>query len=316
MEYRVLGSTGLRVSKLGFGASPLGDVFQIADPGECTRAVDRAIDLGINYFDVAPYYGDRLAETRLGAALEGKRTQVVLATKVGRYGNYFDFSASRVYTSIDESLSRLRTDYIDLWQANDIEFGDARQVIEETLPAMREVRRQGKVRYIGITGYQLKMLRRVAETAGVDAVLSYCRYNPLATDLDRLMTPFATEQRIGLINASPLHMGILTVDGPPAWHPASAAVKQAGAAAADLCRTRGVDIADLALQFALAHPYTATTLVGMSMEGHVERNVEASQKAPDPVLLKEVLQLIAPVADMTWPCGKAENEDYAQVAAH
>src|SRR5271163_3149024 len=97
MEYTMLGRTSLRVSKLGFGGSPLGNEFGAADPAEGERAVHCAIDLGINYFDVAPYYGRTLAETRLGAALAGRRDQVVLATKCGRYDvASFDFSARRI----------------------------------------------------------------------------------------------------------------------------------------------------------------------------------------------------------------------------
>ena len=95
MEYGTLGRTGLEISKLGFGGSPLGNEFGETDPAEGERAVHCAIDLGINYFDVAPYYGRTLAETRLGDALAGRRNRVVLATKCGRYDLAgFDFSAA------------------------------------------------------------------------------------------------------------------------------------------------------------------------------------------------------------------------------
>src|SRR5580700_5395102 len=123
MDYATLGRSGLRVSKLGFGASPLGNEFGETDPAEGERAVHCAVDLGINYFDVAPYYGRTLAETWLGAALAGRRDKVVLSTKCGRYDvNQFDFSAARIRASIDESLRRLRTDYLDILLAHDIEF--------------------------------------------------------------------------------------------------------------------------------------------------------------------------------------------------
>src|SRR5271170_5468300 len=139
MEYATLGRTSLRVSKLGFGASPLGNEFGEVDPAEGERAVHCAIDLGINYFDVAPYYGRGLAETRLGAALVGRRDRVILATKCGRYDvAQFDFSAARIRRSIEESLQRLRTDYLDVFLAHDIEFVEARQIIEEAIPTMRE----------------------------------------------------------------------------------------------------------------------------------------------------------------------------------
>src|SRR5580692_6576214 len=248
MEYGTLGRTGLRVSKLGFGGSPLGNEFGEIDPSESERAVHCAIDLGINYFDVAPYYGRTLAETRLGAALVGRRDKVVLATKCGRYDvAKFDFSTARIRRSIDESLERLRTDYLDVFLAHDIEFVNEHQIVDEAIPAMRALQSEGKARFIGITGLQLNMLRKVAQAAPVDAILSYCRYNLLITDMDDLLTPFAKQHGIGLINASPLHMGILTPNGPPPWHPASPEVKEAGREMVRLCQRSGVQASDLAL---------------------------------------------------------------------
>src|SRR4028119_2361129 len=108
MEYRTLGKTGLSVSVLSFGASPLGNVFDVANEEEGTKAVHYAISNGINFFDVSPFYGLTLAEERLGKALAGKRKEVILATKCGRYGlQDFDFSYNRILASIDESLQRL-----------------------------------------------------------------------------------------------------------------------------------------------------------------------------------------------------------------
>ena len=102
-----------------------------------------------------------MAETRLGAALAGRRDKVVLATKCGRYDvAKFDFSAARIRGSIEESLRRLRTDYLDVFLAHDIEFVDARQIIEEAIPTMRALQREGKARFIGITGLQLNILRK------------------------------------------------------------------------------------------------------------------------------------------------------------
>jgi L-galactose dehydrogenase len=305
MEYRTLGRTGLQVSKLGYGGSPLGNEFGEADPLEGERSVHCAIDLGINYFDVAPYYGRTLAETRLGAALAGRRDKVILATKCGRYDvNGFDFSPARIRRSIDESLTRLRTDYLDVFLAHDIEFVTERQIVEEAIPTMRALQREGKTRFIGISGLQLNMLRRA-----VDVVLSYCRYNLLITDMDDLLTPFAKEHGIGLINASPLHMGILTAGGPPPWHPASEEVKKAGRAVVDLCESRGVRASDLALQFAFAHPYVSVTLAGMPTAEQVRQNVAAASNPMDEALLADVLALVAPFKNRSWLTGLPENQD-------
>jgi L-galactose dehydrogenase len=305
MEYRTLGRTGLVVSKLGYGGSPLGNEFGDADPLEGERAVHCAIDLGINYFDVAPYYGRTLAETRLGAALAGRRDKVILATKCGRYDvNEFDFSAARIRASIDESLRRLRTDYLDVFLAHDIEFVTGKEIVEEAIPTMRALQREGKTRFIGISGLQLNMLRRK-----VDVVLSYCRYNLLITDLDDLLTPFVKDNGVGLINASPLHMGILTATGPSPWHPAPTQVKETGRAIIELCEKRGVRASDLALQFAFAHPYVSTTLAGMPAVEQVRQNVAAASKPVDEALLAEVLDLIAPYKNRSWPTGLPENQD-------
>lgn len=314
MKYRTLGGTGASVSILGFGASPLGDVFGTTDQAESNRAVHYAIDQGVNFFDVAPYYGKTLAEERLGKALSGKRDEVFLATKCGRYdANSFDFSRKRTRESIDESLGRLATDHVDLLQVHDVEFGDLRQIVEETIPALREIQREGKARFIGITGYSLRMLTEIAERAPVDTILSYCRYNLLITDMDALLTPFARERGIGLINASPLHMGVLTVQGAPAWHPAPAEVRGAGAAVVQLCVDRGLDPSQVALRFCLDHPYVATTLVGMSSREQVQKNVNALAMEIDRDLFADIQRMIKPVKDAIWPSGRLENADQQRI---
>ena len=310
MDYRKLGKTDLNLSLVGFGGAALGGVFGNVDPGEGVRAVHLAVDSGINFFDTSPYYGITLAETRLGAALVGRRERVVLATKCGRYGmDEFDFSAKRVTASIDESLRRLQTDYVDLFQVHDLEFGDAQQIIEETIPALRRLQQQGKARYIGITGYLPKLLRRIAEAAPVDSILTYCHYNLMNTDMDEVLTAFAREHGIGLINAAALHMGILTENGPAEWHPAPQAVRDAGKRAAEFCRSRGADIADVALRFSLDHPYVSSTLVGMANTRQVEASLELLRTSTDPELLRQVEAILAPVFNHVWPSGRAENQD-------
>ena len=308
MPYRSLGRTGLNVSVIGFGVSPLGDVFGKTDPSEGKRAVHHAIENGINFFDVSPYYGLTLAEERLGEALVGKRNQIILATKCGRYGvNEFDFSAKRVYASVDESLQRLKTDYIDLYQAHDVEFGDLSQVINETIPAMRKLQEQGKVRFVGVSGYPLKVLVQVTKAALVDTLLSYCRYNLLVNDMDVELTPFAKDNGIGLINASGLHMGLLTEEGAPAWHPAPQAVQEMGRELAALCRKRGLNISSVTLRYCLDHPYVSSTLVGMSKTSQVTQNLKLLHIKTDPELLAELRQMISPVFNHVWPSGRAEN---------
>ncbi len=311
MGTRVLGRTSLQVSVLGYGAASLGDEYGTADPAEGQRAVDQAIAAGITYFDVAPYYGRTLAEERLGRFLEGKRQRIVLSTKVGRYDrdlpHGFDYSAARVARSIEESLARLRTDYIDLYIVHDVEFGRRAQIVGETLPAMRRLKEAGKIRYIGISGFPVDHLRGIAETEAVDVVMSYCHYDLLNTRLESVLAPLTETHGTGLLNASPLHMGVLTRKGPPAWHPAPPQVMQAARAAADWCAANDTNIADLALSFALAYDGVAATLVGMSNSRHLHDNLRALEHAPDPQILAHVRAILAPVQDVEWPVGLPEN---------
>lgn len=309
MEYRKLGQTDLQLSLVGFGTATLGNLYGDMDADEGIRAVHLAVDSGINFFDSSPYYGITLSETRLGEALKGRRDRVVLATKCGRYGSAdFDFSAKRVIASMDESLRRLHTDYIDLFQAHDVEFGDAQQVINETVPALRKLQEQGKARYIGITGYPPKLLRRIAEAVPVDSILTYCHYNLLNTDMDGVLTAFARERGIGLINASGLCMGLLTENGPPEWHPAPAEVREAGRKAAQFCRDQGVDISKVALRFCLDHPYVSSTLIGISTAEQVTTSLELLRRTSDQVLLAQIETILAPVFDYVWPSGRPENQ--------
>ena len=309
MEYRKLGHTDLNLSLIGFGASALGGVFGNFDPGEGMRAVHRAVDSGINFFDSSPYYGITLSETRLGEALVGRRQRVVLATKCGRYGvDEFDFSAKRVLASIDESLRRLQTDYIDLFQVHDVEFGDVQQIINETLPALRQLQQQGKARYIGITGYPPKLLRRIAESTPVDSILSYCHYTLLNRRMDEVLTPFTRERGIGLINASGLCMGLLTEHGPPDWHPAPRGVRDAGRKAAEFCRAHGVDISEVALRFCLDHPYVGSTLIGIASTREVETSLNLLRNATDSEFVARIEAVLAPVFNYDWPSGRPENQ--------
>jgi L-galactose dehydrogenase len=306
MNYRQLGNTGLRVSVLGYGSSPLGNVYGTVSTGQIQRAIDVAIDHGINFFDTSPYYGLTLAEERLGMALAGKRERIILATKCGRYGlDAFDFSRARIRTSVEESLRRLQTDHVDLLQAHDIEFAHQQQIVEETLPALRELQAEGKALFVGITGYSVSMLRRVAEAVPVDTILSYCRYSLLNADMQEVLAPMA--DTLGLINASPLMMGALTESGTPAWHAASSDLKAAGLRAAQEAKRNGASIETLALQFAMQQEFAASTLIGMSSADEVKQNVAAITQPVDPTLMQAVLSAIGNGFASTWPSGLPEN---------
>jgi aryl-alcohol dehydrogenase-like predicted oxidoreductase len=310
MKYRQLGRTGLQVSALSFGASSLGGVFRDIDEGEGIRAVHTALDEGINFIDVAPYYGETLAETVLGRALRGiPRDRYHLATKVGRYGaREFDFSPSRVIASVDESLARLGIDHIDLIQVHDIEFGSLEIIVEETLPALRELQRSGKVGLVGITGLPVGAFCRVARRAEVDTVLSYSRYCLNDTSLLGVL-PELEERGVGVLTASPLSMGLLSHRGPPDWHPAPIELKEACARAAEHCSRRGADISKLAVQFSTSQERLASCIVGSADPENIRRNCRWIEEPLDEELLAEVRAIFESVKDLCWYEGLPENSD-------
>ncbi len=307
MKFRPLGSTGLSVSVLGYGASPLGDVYGRVDLPEAIYSVHTALDLGINFIDVAPFYGATRAEAVLGRALRGiDRERYILGTKVGRYGqDDIDFSAKRVIRSVDESLLRLGTGHIDVIQCHDIELADPQQVVEEAIPMLERLRDAGKVRFIGVTGYPLEALAAIADQVHLDSVLSYCRY----TLLDRALlgwVPRFHERGTAVINAAPLAMGLLTGNEPPDWHPAPAALRECARQVAALCRRRGANVAQVALQFAVQPTQFATTVVGSETVAKVSRNVQWIAQPLNDGLVGEIETLVAPVLNGSSRTGPPE----------
>lgn len=293
---------------MSLGGSPLGGVFGPVDEAEGIRAVHTALDLGINYIDTSPFYGLTRAETVLGKALrEVPRDRFLIATKIGRYGQEeFDFSAARTAASVDESLARLGVDVIDVIQCHDMEFGSLDQIVEETLPALRRLREQGKVRFIGLSGLPLKIFRDVLDRAEADTIISYCHYGLNDASLERLF-PYLAERNMGVIHAAPFAMGLLTDHGPPPWHPAPDDVKAACAEAATYCRRKNANIAKLALQFALANPHIHTVVAGSANSEEISTNVQWAREPPNQDLLAEVLAILAPVHNKTWTTGRPEN---------
>ncbi|XP_052192030.1 L-galactose dehydrogenase [Diospyros lotus] len=312
LELRPLGNTGLKVSSVGFGASPLGNVFGAVCDEEAIASVREAFRLGINFFDTSPYYGGTLSEKVLGKCLKAvgvPRNEFIVSTKCGRYIEGFDFSAERVTKSIDESLARLQLDYVDILQCHDIEFGSLDQIVNETLPALQKLKDSGKVRFIGITGLPLGIFTYVLDRVPpgtVDVILSYCHYGINDSTLEDLL-PYLKSKGVGVISASPLAMGLLTESGPPEWHPASPELKAACKAAATYCKEKGKNISKLAMQYSLSNKDISSILVGMNSVRQVEENVAAAKElaavGKDDKTLLEIEELLKPVKNQTWPSG-------------
>ncbi len=313
MIYNELGKTGMRVSNLSYGASSLGGVFHDIRESEGIKAVHVAIDNGINFIDVSPYYGHTKAETVLGKALKDiSRGKYYLSTKVGRYGkdgvNTWDYSASRVKSSVYESLERLGIDYIDLINVHDIEFqgdlpGGLQKVAEETLPALSDLKSEGVVRHIGITDLQPENLKWViehSEPGMVESVLCFCHYclnDMLLTDY----FGFLEDRGIGVINASPLSMGLLSMRGAPDWHPAPASLRDACRRAADYCHSKGYAIEKLAMQFSTSlNEHIATTLFSSANPSNVLKNIGYVNEEMDESLVREVQAIIGDQMGVRW----------------
>lgn len=312
LELRELGNTGLKVSCVGFGASPLGNVFGNVSLDDAIASVREAFRLGINFFDTSPYYGGTLSETVLGKTLQAlgvPRNEYIVSTKCGRYSEGFDFSAERVTKSIDESLARLQLDYVDILQCHDMEFGSLDQIVTETLPALKKLKEAGKIRFIGITGLPLEIFTYVLDRVPpgtVDVVLSYCHYSVNDSTLEDLL-PYLKSKGVGVISASPLAMGLLTESGPPEWHPASPELKSACQAAAAHCKEKGKNISKLSLQYSLSNKDISSVLVGMNSIRQVEENVAAATElatiGKDEKTLSEVEAILKHVKNQTWPSG-------------
>jgi L-galactose dehydrogenase len=312
MQYNKLGNTDLNVSTLSYGASPLGSVFRNISESEGIRTVHTAVDLGVNLIDVSPYYGDTVAETVLGKALKTvPRDKYILSSKAGRYGSEFkdfDFSEKRIRQSLQESLARLGTDHLDIFLLHDIEFGSFEQVYAEALPCLQKLKAEGAVRYIGVTGYPVKVFEETLKSGlDFDVILTYCRYALHDTKLTSII-PSLKERGIGIINASPTAMGVLTERGAPSWHPGQSEFLAAGKKATELCQKHGVDITQLAMQFATGHQDIASTLVGTANPDNLIKNVNWLAEPINTELAEQVAELFKGI-DCTWTSGHPENRD-------
>ncbi len=298
MQTRPLGQTGLRLPVLSYGASSLGQEFRQVDVGEALRSVHAALDLGMNFIDTSPFYGRGMSEVLLGVALQGvPRDSYLLGTKLGRYsGTRFDFSAARVIESVEVSLERMKTDHLDIILCHDIEFVDMRQIVEETIPMLRVLQRKGMVKHVGISGYPMKIFRYVLDRTDLDVVLSYNHYTLQNTMLADLV-PYLKGKGVGIMNAAPFSARLLTNAPLPKWHKATPLVRSTAKLAAEHCAKRGVDIAQLALQFSIANPE------------NVGKWVQWAQQPVDPQLMKEVQEILRPIHNWFYVEGRPENND-------
>lgn len=309
MKTRSLGKTGLQVPILSFGASSLGQEFRSVTLDEALGSVKAALDCGLNLIDTSPFYGRGMSEVLLGVALKSiPRDHYLLCTKLGRYDlSHFDFSAKRVAESVDVSLHRLGTDHLDIILCHDIEFVPMQQIVDETLPALRKAREEGKIRFIGFSGYPQKIFRFICDQAEVDCVLNYNQYTLQNTRFADETIAYLEAKGIGVMNAGPFSARLLTDAPLPHWLKEPEEVKGAARRAADLCRARGSSIAKLALQFSIANPGIATTVAGSANPANVREWARWAAEPLDEELVRDVQAIFAPVKNIGHVEGLPEN---------
>jgi len=309
MQTRQLGKTDLQLPIVSFGASSLGQEFRPVQLDEALRSVQVALEHGMNLLDTSPFYGRGMSEVLLGLALRDvPRENYLLCTKLGRYDlDHFDFSARRVKESVDVSLHRLHTDHLDIALCHDIEFVPMQQIVDETLPALKEVQKQGKVRYIGFSGYPQKIFKFIIDQIDVDCVLSYNQYTLQNTRFMEETVPYLESKGVGVMNAGPFSARLLTDAPLPAWLKEPERVKEAARKVSLLCRERGSDIAKCALQFSIANPAIATTIAGSANPENIVKWAQWAAEPIDAALLDEILRLFQPVKNIGHVEGLAIN---------
>ena len=203
---------------------------------------------------------------------------------------------------------RLGTDHLDIMLCHDIEFIDRQQIVDETLPALREIQRQGKVRYIGISGYPMSNLTFILDQTDLDVVLSYNHYTLQNTMFDD-MVPYLKEKGVGIMNAAPFSARLLTNAPLPEWHKATPFVRETCEKAAAHCTAAGIDIAQLALQFSIANEEMTTCITGSANQARIRQWAEWAEIPLDETLVAEVQDILKLIHNWFYIEGRPENND-------
>lgn len=280
MSYRKLGSTDMEVSLLSFGGGGLSGFYEDFTENDAIEVVRESLKKGINYIDTAPFYGEGRSETVIGKALKGvPREAYYVSTKVGRYSKkldeQFNYSSEKIKSRFERSLDLLGLDYVDIIILHDVEFAKLKDIIESAIPALQEIIASGKARYLGISGYPLSRLGEVMSkiSAKVDIVLSYSRDTLIDSSLHKYHTFFKSKD-VGIINAAPTALQLLTNAGPQDWHQANPTLRELCKKAADYCKENGVELGRLAIHHTLESPISETVLVGMNSLAILHMNLD------------------------------------------
>jgi aryl-alcohol dehydrogenase-like predicted oxidoreductase len=315
MKSKPLGESGIDVSVVGLGCMNFG---MMCDQSSTTAIVDAALDAGVNFFDVADIYGGPhgKAEELLGKALGGRRGDIVLATKFGAKqgggGGAAVGGGSRDYIvgAVEDSLQRLGTDYIDLYQHH---FPDAETPVDETLRALDDLVRAGKVRAIGCSNYSGAMLDEAAKfSADHDSaafVSAQNRYSLLTRDIEQDLVPAAEQHHVGILPYFPLESGLLTGkyrkdEKAPAdtrfgkWGGGGIFASDERYTIVEGLREYGESIGrsvlDIAIGWLAAQPYVSSVIAGVTKPEQIRGNVAAADWAPTQQQLDDIAAIAAP----------------------
>jgi D-threo-aldose 1-dehydrogenase len=319
-----LGHSSVRVSPLGFGAAPLGNLYRAISDAAAASTVDAAWDAGVRYFDTAPHYGLGLAERRLGAALGGRpRDQFAVSTKVGRllvadpggvgrdpagfdvaadHRRVWDFSADGVRRSLDASLRRLGLDRVDVVLLHDPDEHWA-EAVGQAYPALHELRAQGVVGAIGVGMNQAAMLTRFVDETEIDVVMVAGRLTLLDHSAAAQLLPACAAKGVSVLAAGVFNSGLLATDAVAAgstydYRPASPQLLARAAAIQNVAQRHGVALPTAALAFAARWPEVASVVVGMRSVEEVAANAaNAAARVPTQLWTELVAaRLVAPDA--------------------
>jgi len=284
MKYRLLGNTGIKVSMLGYGCMSLKSEQQVNE-----SLLHMALDQGINFFDTADIYQDGLNETTVGKAFKYKRQQVIIATKAGnvrRPDGGLDWNASKkhILSAAEQSLQRLGTDYIDLYQ---LHGGTMEDNIDETIEAFELLKSQGKIRAWGISSIRPNVIRSYVNRAGIASVMM--QYSLLDRRPEERCLPLLEEHKITVLSRGSIAQGLLTGKPAAAYLDYTAAqVKQAADAIKQVAVNEN-DITRVALQYVLAQPAVGVAVVGMRTALQLKEMITAA--SGEPLSVTEIEQL-------------------------